>query len=61
VADGNEPTKAQGDFEMNATKTFGQTLAATAAALLMSVALYASAVGPALQQPAQVAPLTHVA
>ena len=46
---------------MTATKTFGQTLAATAAALLMSVALYASAVGPALQQPAQVAPLTQVA
>ena len=46
---------------MTATKTFGQMLATTAAALLMSVALYASAVGPAMQQPAHVAPLTQVA
>jgi len=45
---------------MNATKTFSQTLAATAAALLMSVALFTSAVGPAMQ-PAHTAPLTQTA
>jgi hypothetical protein len=45
---------------MNATKTFSQTLAMTAAALLMSAALFAGAVGPAMQ-PAPVAPLTQIA
>jgi len=61
VADSNEPDKGSGRFEMTATKTFGQMLATTAAALLMSVALYASAVGPAIQQPAHVAPLAQIA